>query len=417
MKHVKITVLSLLLLLSAISEACKDKLEKEPGLPKLNLKFEDSISEEVLKNYLSRSLTYSFMSMAYGSAPADLSVITSTGAKYISRAIIPWEAETNFPTAMGKYKEVISNVHDKDPDVIVEACIFETVFPSCEQTAIPGWVFQAFDKPAENRNFSYAAMLFPDNRYRNHWGNNGSVPDITQLETQMYFYYRACEYVKAGFEGIHWGQVELMGETDAKYQSFFKLLAKVRKYASINARRKLVLNNAHTHGIADDSGNLLFDFHTYPIRPKAPKGSVAHAPSESNPQETILEINHLNSIYKRSLGGKTYSGWECTSLPYFVELDNYGAPPLETLHNPNVDYWAWGMDEISWFGNQPKHYRDSWLRYAYNWVRINDSQGFLCMTGSRPMYYANGNKMGWYFCQDPKFHDLNVIKDIWMKAK
>ena len=78
----------------------------------------------------------------------------------------------------------------------------------------------------------------------------------------------------------------------------------------------------------------------------------------------------------------THSGWECESLPYFVEIDNYGCQPAELLNTP-VDYYPWGYDECSWFAQQPKEYRAAWLQYAHDWIRENDPAGYLEMLGVR----------------------------------
>jgi hypothetical protein len=400
-----------------IFQSCNNETPNNQFKAMKDFSFDGKISEEVLKNYLSRSMTLSFISAPFYDPGSDIRMILNTGAKYISRAIIPWQAETEYVSSIASYKREIDEIHKLDPDIIIESCIFETVWKSCENTPIPDWVFTAFGRSVEHRNFSYQAMLFPNGRYVNHWGEGGSVPDISQQETQMYFYYRACRYIDAGFEGIHWGQVELMGEADPGYQSFYKLLAMVRQYAVTHARRHFILNNGHTHGIVNASGDLLFDFHSYPMRIKTPENSVNHPPSESNPQEAVLQKNYLDAIYNKSVGGKTPSGWTCNNLPYFVEFDNYGGYLPGSLHDPDVDYWPWGMDEISWFANQPASYRATWLQYAYSWVRNADAAGFLCMPGSRPIYSIKKNAMTWYHANIIGYNDENAIKSVWANDK
>ena len=84
------------------------------------------------------------------------------------------------------------------------------------------------------------------------------------------------------------------------------------------------------------------------------------------------------------MGGLTHSGWSCDALPYTVELDNYGGiRDVESMNKPGIDFWPWGYDEISWFANQPKAYRASWLEYAYKQVQEFDDFGYLVMPGSR----------------------------------
>lgn len=267
-----------------------------------NYSFDGMISEQVLKNYLSRSITLSMLSSSPDSLQSDARFVLNTGAKYISRSIIPWQPEIEYTNSIAGYKKKINELHTLDPDLIFEACIFETVWKSCEETPIPAWVFEAFGKKAESRNFDYEKMLFPDGRYANHWESGCSVPDITQLETQMYFYYRACKYIDAGFEAIHWGQVYLVGESDKAlgYANYHKVLTMVRQYAKTHARRHFLLNNAHVHGMIGPDKKLLFDFHAFPFRGKVPDGEVKHAPSEGNPQKVILEVGRLDSLYKKA---------------------------------------------------------------------------------------------------------------------
>src|SRR3546814_8709336 len=91
-------------------------------------------------------------------------------------------------------------MHAVNPDIIFHAAIFEIVSTKVNVVPVPSWVFTAFDIPAEDRNFSYEQMLNPDGVLVNHWGVGASVPDISQLETRMFFYYMACRYMEAGIE-------------------------------------------------------------------------------------------------------------------------------------------------------------------------------------------------------------------------
>lgn len=406
------TILIVILLLTV---SCKSNKEKVEQANYSNFEFKNKIDEQVLKNYLSRSITLTFISSPSANVEEDLQFIQDIGAKYISRAITPWRAETDYEQATLKYKTVIDEAHKFDADIIFETCIFETVFPNVDEVEIPDWVFNAFDLPAEKRVFNYDLMLFPNGDFHNHWGNGGSIPDITQLETQLYFYFRACKYIDAGFEAIHWGQVLLMGKDDPDFSNYFDLFEKVRQYSKANSRRGFTLHNAHTHGIADKQNNLLFDFHCFPIRMRTPQGAEMHEITDSTPQVTLLEENYLDAIFNKSLGGVAPSGWECSSLPYFVEIDNYGQD-INNLNIPGIEYWPWGMDEISWFANQPASYRSNWLQYAHNWIRETDDSGFLCMPGSRPYYSIKEDKNSWYNINSTLFEsDKEAILLIWGK--
>jgi len=132
----------------------------------------------------------------------------------------------------------------------------------------------------------------------------------------MWFYFLAVSYIDIGMEAIHFGQVALIGAKDPGFAHWWDMLTRVRRYAARKARRHLLICDAHTpDGGPLHNGKLLFDFHSFPLRIKEVPGS---------PQKGILEMGYLDSIFGRSKGGITPSGWKCQSLPYLVELDNYG---------------------------------------------------------------------------------------------
>ena len=78
----------------------------------------------------------------------------------------------------------------------------------------------------------------------------------------------------------------------------------------------------------------------------------------------------------------------------------------------------WGYDEISWFASQPKEYRAKWLRYAWDWVRKTDPNGFLQMPGSRTVRSPLDGRR-WYFANRPSaaipdgLGDEDVIRAVW----
>lgn len=362
--------------------------EEHPANIGLDFSFDGSIPCTVLKNYLSRSMVFLIMEETAGSTEDDIRLILHTGAKYIGRSAAVWKPGGWEYAVFPRYKEIIDSVHVFDPDVVFEACIFETTWKSVEDFEIPAHVFEAYGLPVEKRRFSYDAMLYPDGSFLNQWGKDGSCPDITRLETQLFYYFRACMIIDAGFEAIHWGQVHMIGRDDENFACYTDLLHKVRMYAKKHARRHFVLHNAHTNGIVDANGMLMFDFHAGPTRIMTSQYDVPHPASESHPQPAYIDPGFKGAIYGRSLGGKTHSGWACEHLPYFVELDNYGTiDKTELMNTPGIPFWPWGLDEISWFANQPAWYRREWLHYAYRAVQMGDPNGFFEMPGNRLALY------------------------------
>ena len=182
----------------------------------------------------------------------------------------------------------------------------------------------------------------------------------------------------------------------------------------------MVLCNAHTpSGGLVRNGELLLDFHALPLR-------IKEVPDKA--QEAILEVGYVDSIYLRSKGGRTYSGWTCEHLPYLVELDNWGVAkypgqPRQTAGRAvKGAYWLWGYDEISWFANQSDAYRAQWLGYAWNWVRKTDPNGYVEMPGGRGIV-SPLNHRTWYAANDPNpavpdgMGDEDTIYAIWKGDK
>jgi hypothetical protein len=375
-----------------------------------NYNFDKTISRKVLENYLSRAITMDQMFYYLSSAgQEDLRMIRNIGAKFLGRVSHHWsEYPADDAQFFREVKDFAASVHKADPDIILQAAVFESIQIDLNKIPVPDWVFKEFSLPVQKRNFKYHAMLYKDGRFVNYWGLNDSVPDMSRIETKMWFYYRACSYINAGYEAIHFGQVHLMDLNDPQHQHWMDILTRVRGFAAKRARRHLVLCDAHTHGVAVGD-KLLFDFHAFPLRPKEVTNS---------PQKAVLEVGYTDAIYGQSKGGQAPSGWRCSHLPYLVEFDNWGS---SGKGGTIVGWpWVWGYDEICWLAHQSASYRNYWLRYAWNWVRKNDKNGWVEMPGKRYMadpiggnyiYWANRRSTACPF----GFNQEDTIKSIWAK--
>lgn len=390
----------------------------------MDFTFSKRITKEVLCNYLSRAANIAGPPLSIETMQPAFDFILDTGAKYICRAAHCWVPSANDYATYPAQRRFIEKIHKIDPEVVFEACLFENVNHLVETIAIPPYVFNEFGLPVEERCFSLEKMIFPDGLHWELIQKNCGVPDITQTEAKMFFFYRACEYIKLGYEALHMGQIEWIGYHDHDRRAWTDLNARIRAFASDHARRGFVFLNAHTHGDLGSDGRLLFDFHMFPSRPKATE-EEAHPPTEERPQRCVLEPNHLDSIYGKSLGGLTYSGWSCDSLPYLVELDNYGNnPEIRNQPNPNL-IESWGMDEITWFANQPAAYRSEFLRYAHKWMRTDAAgDGYFAMPAHRvaEIYDANGLTVDDHYIAYPADHtnggagDQIVIRNLWRES-
>ncbi|HVU27819.1 MAG TPA: hypothetical protein VHG71_08810 [Verrucomicrobiae bacterium] len=384
--------------------------------------FDGTISQTVLENYLSRSVSFTELLHDDLNAPRDargvdprdnLRFILNTKAKFIGRALMLWGHESNLSNFLANAKPFAEAIHKADPDIILEGAEFEIVTTNVESIKIPEFVFREFGQPVTNRDFSYQAMLYADGHFVNHWGKNASVPDMSRLETRMWFYFLGASYIDAGIEAIHFGQVGLMDNHDPGHAGWIDMLNRVRAYAHQHARRHIVLCDAHTPtGGYVENGKLLFDFHAFPLRIVA---------VTNEPYKGVLQVGYADSIFKRSKGGITPSGWSCEHLPYLVEFDNFGSRDPGKL-SPSPFIWGW--DEITWFALTPEKERNEWLHYAWNWVKATDPVGHLEMPGSRVLSPGrNSNGPRWYWANTRSdacpngFNTEETIKEIWAADK
>ena len=140
-----------------------------------NYEFRDGvISQEVLENYLSRSITieeclhsdgYYNNPAVYHDADDDVRMILNIGAKFIGRAVKQWDNPQLFnkPGWLVAAKKKMEAVHREDPTVIFQAGIFECISEKVNVVPIPDWVFEAFGMSVEQRSLRDRPRNRPDN--------------------------------------------------------------------------------------------------------------------------------------------------------------------------------------------------------------------------------------------------------------
>jgi 6-phosphogluconolactonase (cycloisomerase 2 family) len=350
----------------------------------------NGISRKVLENYLDKSITMVYFltpdkpegNRGYPYPEDDIRMVKNIGAKFLGRAIYRWggESRLNDPEFWNTAQRLIKTAHEYDPEMILQACLFEVITTDVNSVPIPAWVFKDFGLPVEKRSFSYQAMLNDNGKLVNHWHENSSVPDISKPETQMWFYYLAGSYIDLGCEAFHIGQVELIGMNDPDRKHWANIIAKMREYAAKKARRHWIIMDAHVPfgGMVKDGISLL-DFNSFPLR-------IQEIPEK--PYEGKLEVNYLDGIYQKSKGCISPSGWKCEHLPFLVEFDNFGKNKETNVSTISL-HFIWGWDEISWFSLQSEKYRNEWIKYAYNWIKETDPNGHLEMPGCRMITCPN----------------------------
>ena len=244
-------------------------------------------SREVLENYLSRSITVEGVFNGRGNLEDNIRMLKSIGVKYAGRSLCLWGAENNFLANIERARQQVPKAIAADPEMILEACVFETVSPrverlpcriGCSSPWTSRWRRGISSTPTSSTRWDSAVPM-----------GNAQVPDESRLETQLWFYYQAASYIDIGFEAIHFGQVEIMNSNDRDNAQWDHLLTLVRAYAAKHARRHMVLCNGHTPsgGLVHD-GRLLLDFHAFPLRIKENPDKAQDAISASACREPCV---------------------------------------------------------------------------------------------------------------------------------
>src|SRR5262249_11100436 len=164
------------------------------------------ISRPVLENYLSRSISFTELlhddlskpRNGRGVDPHDnMRFLLGTKAKFIGRALMVWGREKELSSFLAAAKPYAAALHNADPEMVLQAAAFEIVTPNVEAISIPEAVLREFGQAVTNRTFHYQDMLYPDGKFLNHW-RNGSVPDMSRLETRMWLYFLVSSYIDVG---------------------------------------------------------------------------------------------------------------------------------------------------------------------------------------------------------------------------
>ena len=336
-----------------------------------NFTFKGSMSQEVLRSYCAHAVTLAGFCVENLAVDPyfedDLRMIQNVGAKFIGRAAYySWGGYLSWNQIQEHYRlaeERAAAAHKADPELILQAGVFEIAYKATvNNTPIPAYVFEAFGLPVEERNFRFDDIIWETGElaYANKfWGNDGScVPNITRLETQMYFYWQITRYIDAGFESVHLGQATLMAnhQLNEGLAGWDKVTTLARAYAKKNARRGIVLFDCHVGlGEAMKIGDrLITDIFACSI-----------APNETVKEDDAMqcEVLHYRSNGSawlgRAPGGQHPLGFTCEQQPTIMEFDNHGLGEIGVA--TPFGHLSWGYDDITWFAVQPEWYRNKFL--------------------------------------------------------
>jgi len=86
-------------------------------------RFDRSMSEEVLRNYLSRSMTTMYLLTGHGDLDDNLRLLTNCGVKFARRAVYQWGREEGgapaIPKKLEQAKAKAERIHRADPELIM----------------------------------------------------------------------------------------------------------------------------------------------------------------------------------------------------------------------------------------------------------------------------------------------------------
>jgi len=372
MKIMRLLVLALVLCMILPSAGALSGAAEAPQDAASPFGFSGGMGREVLRNYASRAVTYAGL-CAEGTAPDPyfedgLRMIRDTGAKLIGRAAYyDWSGDLDAGQVEAHYRlaaERAALAHEADPELILQACVFEIVFRgTAESTPVPPWVFRAFCLPARQRNFRYDRIRWFrwSDKGTGFWGTQtpSAVPCIARLETQMYFYWKICRYIDAGYEAIHLGQAELMaGGCRLSTLAWGRVLRLARAYAKTHARRGVVLFDGHVVnlGAMKIGGRLLLDLQSAPLYPQETR-----AENGALMAEPVRHSDDASKHIGRETGGVHPLGFRTDAQVSIYEFDNWdGGNGRPGVASPGEIY-CWGYDDITWFALQPAWYRDQFL--------------------------------------------------------
>ncbi len=361
--------------MTGIPFVAKWNYKTHPANKGLNFTFskETPMTEEVLNNYMSRSSTCHLLDSDAGfdMVQENIRMLLYTGTKYVSRALAN-DVFLPQPDDIDLYPfctEWIDYAHKYDPEIIFEGGVYEVVHEGINVIEIPAWVFEAFGLPVEEgRTFKFEKMMY-DTWAVDPSGADYYTPDMSKLESQMWFYYRGVQQIDAGFEALHLGSAPSMSNTDVKqgFKGWKRLCDLLHEYAKTHARRGWVILNAHNlHNMATPEGELFFDYNPWMLCASIPEYEVDGSPEIGNPQELVIDTKNPITMFMITQKGKHPLGYYTEAQVGVAELDNYGdlvdiMDKAQT--NPSGSH-PWGYCEVKWFALQPDDYRHYWVKYA-----------------------------------------------------
>jgi len=113
-------------------------------------KFDGSISKKVLENYLSRSITMMDLLSGVGDVDDNIRMLLNIGAKYAGRTLYVWGDESRQPRMLVRARDIAQKIHAEDPDMILQAGIYEIITKDVEKVPVPDWILRNLGFPQKD---------------------------------------------------------------------------------------------------------------------------------------------------------------------------------------------------------------------------------------------------------------------------
>ena len=372
--------------------------------------FDGTISREVLDNYLSRAISMEGLLNGRGDLADNIRMLKSIGAKFIGRSLCLWGGEANLLRNLERAQQQVPKVHAADPEMILQACVFEIVTSQVEQVPVPDWAFVALGRPVEKRNFRYADMLYPDGRRHNQWGRNASVPDVSRPETKLWFYFLAASFIDLGIEAIHFGQAEIMNGNDPELEHWSQVLTLVR--AARGQARPPAHGALRCPRPARRPGARRAAAAGFPLVPAADHGGPRPA-AGGDPEGRLLR-RHL----RPEQGRADLQRLEVRAPALPGGDRQLGRQPAAGAGEGRAASGSGVTTRSPGSRTRANNIATTGCDYAWDWVRKTDPNGHLQMPGSRTLRSPRDGKR-WYYANTPSpavpdgLGDEETIRAIW----
>jgi len=317
------------------------------------------LTKSKIEAYLARSVTH-FQTCSHNDFDdaeweRTKQFLLHTGAKFIHGGELSWGKSYPDHRYWDKCRIKLKDLHATPglEDIIVEGFIAEHISSNADKTLIPQWLWEYMEKEGINKvrtpspkdtgdkhYFHYDNFFKKDWPMIDHWNKGGSVPDIRQMETKLYYKYLLKEYIDAGFESIWFGQLWLTAQADKGCVALNEICQFAKDYASKRGRRHVIILCSHTTGHYYQ-GRQLMDYIAFPCRvrysDKYPHGMEINTSPQNCP------FRNLKRVYTNK-----------ADLPVLLEIDNYACSSKRKVIASD------GFDEITGFA-----YKEPWQRRAF----------------------------------------------------